>query len=123
MAEDKDNIHNITLGEIDQGDLILHANRELAKIVKDIADPNKVATAKRQLNIVIEFKPDKRRTAASVKYTVTSKPATHIANESDIYIGKDPATGEAIAKPYVPNQQRMPFKESDDQIGDEKPAN
>ncbi len=43
-----------------------------------------------------------------MKYTVTSKPATHAESESDIYLGKD-NLGEPIAKPWIPNQQKMPF--------------
>lgn len=112
-----DNVNNLTLGEIDQGDLVLHANREIAKIVKDIADPNKIAVKERELNIKVKFKPNKQRSAATVKYSVSSKPAGHVESESDIYLGKD-SLGEPIAKPYVPNQQRIPFGETDEELND-----
>lgn len=106
------NQENITLGEIDQGKLVLHANRELKRIIADIADPNKKATTSRELQINVKFTPNKQRSAATVKFTVKSKPATHIETESEIYLGKD-KLGEPIAKPWVPNQQDMPF------VGDE----
>lgn len=112
-----DNINNLTLGEIDQGDLVLHANREIAKIIRDIADPNKIAVKERELSIKVTFKPNKQRSAATLKYSVTSKPAGHVQSESDIYLGKD-SLGEPIAKPWVSNQQRMPFVESDEEIGE-----
>lgn len=116
-----DNVNNLTLGEIDQGDLVLHANREISKIIRDIADPNKIAVKERELNIKVKFKPNKQRSAATVKYSVSSKPAGHVESESDIYLGKD-SLGEPIAKPWVPNQQRMPFAERDDEIGDDVAA-
>lgn len=105
---------NLTIGEIDEGNLILHANRELIKIIRDIADPNKVATKERTLNITVRFKPNKQRNAASVKYVVTSKVATHAETESDIYLGKD-KLGEPIAAPHLTNRQDLPFAENDEQ--------
>lgn len=118
VTDSQDSMHNITLGEIDQGHLILQANRELAKIVRDIADPNKLAEKPRELVIKLVFKPNKQRSAAAVVYTVTHKPATHPPSESDIYMGKDPATGEPIAKPYVPNQQNL-FSGPETEDGDD----
>lgn len=106
------NLENITLGEIDEGNLVLLANRELLKVVRDIADPNKVATAERQIVITLKIAPNKQRSAATVKHTVTSKMAPYPPSESDIYLGKD-GLGEPIAKPHVVNQQRMPFPDED----------
>ena len=101
---------NLKLKEIDRGNLMLQADREIARIIRDIADPNKQAEKERKVVITLKFKPNKRRDAASVKYVVTSHPATHIETESDIYIGKD-TLGEPIAKPWMPNQTDIPFEE------------
>lgn len=97
---------NITLGEIDNGNLVLQVNSELAKIIRDIADPNKQATKTREVNLKISFKPAKSRKEATLEYLVTSKPSVHIVSESTIFLGKD-ANGDPIAKPYVPNQQNL----------------
>lgn len=116
------NYDNLTLGEIDQGDLVLHANREIAKIIRDIADPNKQAQKERTLMIQVKFKPNKQRSAAAIKYAVSHKPAGHIEVESDIYLGKD-SLGEPIAKPWVPNQQAIPFSAETDDMDDSAAAN
>ncbi len=97
---------NITLGEIDNGNLVLQVNSELAKIIRDIADPNKQATKTREVNLKISFKPSKTRKEAALEYLVTSKPSVHIVSESTIFLGKD-ANGDPIAKPFVPNQQTI----------------
>src|SRR4051812_29516580 len=92
---------NLTLDEVNQGEVMMRANRELARIIKDIADPNKVAVSDRELVIKLKFKPNKQRSAATVKCSVSHKPGAYVEQEGDIYLGVDKATGEAIAKPYV----------------------
>jgi hypothetical protein len=104
------NQDNLTLGEIDQGNLILRSNKAIADVIRDIADPNKQATKPREVTVKIKFTPEKSRKAAEVSYSVSSKPAPHVESKSDIYLGKD-SLGEPIAKPWLPNQQEMPFVE------------
>ena len=113
--QDKSTNDNLVLSEIDQGNLVAQINREMRKMVTDIADPNKAATKERSVSGTIKFKPNKQRSAAAVTYAVSSKPAPYAASEeSDIYLGKD-TLGEPIARPHIPNQQRMPFAEESDE--------
>jgi hypothetical protein len=98
---------NLTVGEIDRGYLVEQINEYLAKIVVDIADPNKEPTKKRTVDVKITFSPSKSRREAEVSYLVTLKPSTHVERKSTIYMGKA-EDGSPIAKPYVPNQAILP---------------
>ncbi|MEQ1762554.1 MAG: hypothetical protein ABL984_05330 [Pyrinomonadaceae bacterium] len=101
------NDNNLQLVEIDNGDMVRYANRELAKVIRDIADPNKKATMAREMTIKIKFKPNKARNAADLSYNVTSKMANYEENDdTQIYLGRD-KLGEPIAKTYQPNQTEM----------------
>lgn len=118
-----DENNNITLGEIDNGNVVLQVNEYLKQLVADIADPNKKATKPRSVNLSITFAPSKSRREAEVSYNVSLKPGPHVEREkSVIYIGKA-KDGTPIAKPYVPNQPVIPgvedafnAKEDDEQL-------
>jgi len=101
------NDSNLTVGEIDGGRLILHINREIEKVVRDIADPNKQPKKKREVVVKIAFAPSQSRRDAEVSYTVTAKPAPHVESKTTVYLGKN-SQGEIIAKPWVPDQPAFP---------------
>jgi hypothetical protein len=99
---------NITLGEIDNGSVILQCDEYLKQIVADVADVNKKPTKPRELILKVVFLPSKSRREMEVAYSVSMKPGPHVDREKTVlYLGKA-KDGTPIAKPFVPNQMTIP---------------
>lgn len=75
---------------------------EMSKIIDNILDPNTEPTAKRKLNLTIEFKPDANRQVISVVTTAKSTlcPTNPVA--TSLFITGD-EQGEVTAVEMVPN--------------------
>lgn len=109
-----DSLNNefLTATNINNGRLVQHIDEQIKRIVEDIADPNTVPTAKREINVKISFAPSKSRREAKVEYQVTSKLAAPEKEDSYIYVGK--VGGRAVASNQHINQQVLPNLDSTD---------
>jgi len=92
-------------------------DQTLDKVLEDILDPNKKATAPRKVTLTLNIKPteDRRMAATSISVAATLGPRTPY--DSIIFI--DRKDGKAIAAERDPNQRRL-F--NDEQEVDTKPA-
>jgi hypothetical protein len=103
---------NLTLEDLDGGNVALQITEVLRDAVRDIADPDKKATKPRIVTATIILAPSKSRREAEVSYQVTLKPSVHADREKTvIYLGKD-KEGNPIAKPWIPNQGVLPGVEN-----------
>jgi hypothetical protein len=101
-------LQNVTLGELDGGNVILQCNEYLKDIITDIADVNKKAGKVRELVLKVAFVPSKSRRECEVSYHVSMKPGPHVDREkTTLYIGKQ-KDGTPIATVFLPNQQTIP---------------
>lgn len=75
---------------------------EMSRVIDNILDPNTEPTAKRKLNLTIEFKPDANRQVISVITTAKSSlcPTNPVA--TSLFITGD-EQGEVTAVEMVPN--------------------
>lgn len=81
---------------------------ELAKVLANIVDPNTVPTAKREITLKLEVKPDKSRDLGAVSVSVQSKlaPAEKLGTRVFISMTK----GGPVATENNPNQLRLPME-------------
>ena len=79
------------------GSFTAQVNREIAKVMENIQDPNTDATAKRRVTVVIEFKANENRdfVAAGVQAKSTLAPA--LGAVTALNVGKDLSTGQVDA--------------------------
>ncbi len=89
----------ITFDSIGNGELAAMFQMELAKIGKNILDPNTDPEAVRSMSINIRFKPGKNGTIASV-YDIKSKLAGPKKSETVFLIGQDAHTGRIEMSEY-----------------------
>ena len=66
-------MREITLGTLQNGKVTDLFDEELRKVMDNIADENTVPDATRKIKIVLAIKPDKTRSIATTKVTVTSE--------------------------------------------------
>ncbi len=115
---------NITLEDLDGGNVVLQVTELLRDAVRDIADPDKKATKPRVITLTITLSPSKSRREAEVLYHGVLRPANHVDREKTIiYLGKG-KDGQPIAKPYIPNQPVIPgvenaFNAKEDDVDEE----
>lgn len=69
---------------------------ELAKVIKNIADPNTDSAKTRSIDIKISFKPNKNRNMAAITVAAKSSIAPAAPLEISMMIGVE-ADGEAVA--------------------------
>lgn len=97
----------IDLNEFACGAMSEQMNIELAKVLKNIADPNTDHKTKRKLVLTLTFKTDESRDMTVVDVKTQSKLAPPKALNTKILIGQDFETGQIIGKEYkkqVPGQ-------------------
>ncbi len=97
MKNDKNSILDMALGSVKE-----RADYEMSRIIENITDVNTSATKKRQLQIIIDFKPDAERQTLSVETTVKSKIEPLAPISSALYVTPD-ENGELYAVEMVPN--------------------
>ena len=98
---------NIDLNKLGNGALQSRFNREMEKVVKNMKDPNTSYKDTRKITIVLTFKQDEERNAASCLVEVNSKLAKTKSFETNFGIGQDLKNGQYIAKEYnnqIPGQ-------------------
>lgn len=98
----------IDLNKIANGALLEMANREMKKILENIADPNTKESAKRSLTITLTFEPSKGRDVASTDIQVKSKLVPRNGASTNFIIGEDSngVTGGEM-KSNIPGQLYM----------------
>lgn len=82
--------------------------RELQEVLKNIADPNTPADARRKIVIEFVFSPGKTREVADVEFRCTSKIAPTAAVSGTIFLSK--RHGSVLAFARDPRQEEM-FKQ------------
>lgn len=75
---------------------------EMSRVIDNILDPNTEPTAKRKLNLTIEFKPDANRQVISVITTAKSTLCPTNPVSTSLFITGD-EQGEVTAVEMVPN--------------------
>lgn len=65
----------LSVENINGGRLARHINEHIKDVIADILDPNKPATARREVTITIGFKPSKSRREAEIDYVAKAKLA------------------------------------------------
>ena len=78
------------------------ADYEMSRVIDNILDPNTEPTAKRKLNLTIEFKPDANRQVISVITTAKSTLCPTNPVSTSLFITGD-EQGEVTAVEMVPN--------------------
>lgn len=95
MSEVKENLI-IDLNGFAEGALLQKVNKEAAKVMQNIHDPNTDFKTKRTLTITIEFNPDVKRQEADVDFKVVSKLAPEVGGSSKMVLGM--VDGKVVGK-------------------------
>jgi hypothetical protein len=107
-------IEHIAVENINGGRLALHINEQIKRLIADVIDPNKPATAKRTLQVTIDVLPSKSRREAKVSYGLGLKLAAPAKEEAYINIGR--VGGEPFASNQLIEEQPLPFQDEQDGI-------
>jgi hypothetical protein len=102
----KPDLQPLNIGSIAHGALLELFEIEIAKISRNIADPNAEATAVRKLTIEIRFKPEGDRRAVEVTSGAKSTLASVPRHISKAWLGKD-ADGNAYMLDSDPRQDLL----------------
>lgn len=94
------NIGNICGGSVDE-----RFGRELAEVMKNIADLNTNPTAKRKITLEFVITPGHTREVAEVEFRCTSKLAPASSQKSNMFISKRMGSVQAYARD--PRQEEM----------------
>ena len=100
-AEEKINLSN--LGDGAANELF---ERELDRVLKDILDPNTEATAQREINLKLLFKPDDERDLGATGIKVSSKLAGSRVFVTKVAFGRD-KSGHVEAREIFSGQQTL----------------
>lgn len=101
------------LDELMDGALTERFNREMARVLENVFDPNTNPKAKRQIQITVDIVPDERRQAAKFSVDVKSKVAAPVPIAQMVFLDRDDegnVTAEEITR-QVPGQIDMDGKE------------
>lgn len=90
-------MNHINLEEFANGAFTQQINRELQKVTENIQDPNTEATAKRRINVAIEFKPNESRNFVTTGVQAKSTLAPALGAVTAMNMGKNLKTGEVEA--------------------------
>lgn len=97
----------ISLSEFAGGALQEKFDREFAKVIENMQDPNTPFSKERGITINISFRQNELRDDAKLEISVKSKLASVIPVKTNLAMGKDLKTGEAMVKEYgkqIPGQ-------------------
>jgi hypothetical protein len=85
-----------------RGAIMERIDYEMQKIIDNILDPNTKSTAKRKLQLVVEFQPDDNRQTIAVSSTVKSALCPTNPVSTALFISGEDGDG-VIAVEMVPN--------------------
>jgi hypothetical protein len=96
----------INIGNICDGALVEAFEVELAKVIKNIMDPNTEAKAKRSITMTVDFHPKDDRVQINVESEVKTRLAGLVPANSRIFVAKD-AEGVLYALDEDPRQMHI----------------
>ena len=100
-AEEKISLNNLGNGAANE-----LFERELDRVLKDILDPNTEATAQREINLKLIFKPDDERDLGATGIKVASKLAGSRVFVTKVAFGRD-KVGHVEAREIFSGQQTL----------------
>ena len=101
---------SITLASIAGGALEEKFQVELEKVLENIDDPN-AADGKREINLKISFKPNKKSSAMDIVIKTSCTLQPDIAVETMAFLGKKGARLKAFE--HNPDQFKLPMQEGE----------
>lgn len=109
----------VTLITLNRGAAVEVFQNELAKVLANIADPNTEASASREIDLKVKFKPSENRKEAEIEIESKVKLAQQRKARSRIFFGKvegepaaiqvDPNQGSLFDKPLTPGTNVSQF--------------
>lgn len=118
MADDE-KLNTLNLTNICGGAAAEIFERELERVLKNIADINTVAEAKRSITLEFAFHPFESRTGATVHLSCKSKLVSMPVYKGNVFLGRK--DGKVIGLPEDPRQEKL-FKPSEEDDDEEKPS-
>ena len=103
MTENIGGYKIVTLDNLDGGQVVALFDREIKRVLENIADQNTPAAAMRTVTISIKIKPDEKREQGSVKISAKSTLADVAPSDSIIVFNFDGKDVTAYQSP-PPNQ-------------------
>ena len=97
--------YDVGLDTLARGRLPALFEREKARILENILDPNTDATAKRQIVVTITFEPSADRRTLTNTVRAVSKLAPTLPESSTAYIGR--RDGQPVAVTFDPGQNDL----------------
>lgn len=94
----------ITLANLGGGAAVAKFEQELAKLAKNIMDPNTDAEVARTVTLTVTVKPSKDRNWAGIKISAIAKLAPNVAYTTRAFVGLDHASGKVVICEDNPNQ-------------------
>lgn len=88
----------VAIDTIAGGAVVQQFNYALAKVLKNIEDPNTPATDVREITVKIKIKPDGTREIAAASVKVTEKLAGLIATNAPIYLVEEHGKLKALER-------------------------
>jgi hypothetical protein len=110
--ENNPEVEKLSVANINGGRLAAHINEHINDVMEDVIDPNKPATARREITVTIGFVPSKSRREAKIEYKVTAKLAGMEKEESFCNVRK--IGGKAVASVEHIEQQELTFTSEED---------
>ncbi len=103
--DNSENLEYLSVANINGGRLMDHINEHIKDVMADVIDPNKPATARREITVKIGFAPIKSRREADIDYVVTAKMAAMEKEKTHCNVrkigGKAFASNEHIEQPEL----------------------
>lgn len=100
----------INLEELAGGAFAEKVNEAIMQVAENIQNPNTDATARRKVQVVLTFAPNKTRQMVNTTISVTTKLAPTEAIDTQIVMGTDLRTGKVEIAEYdgqIKGQQRL----------------
>lgn len=99
---------DLRVEDIANGALEERLQEEIERAVANILDPNTDALKVRKVKLELAIKPNKDRSMCAITISTSSTLASPVPVSTDIFIGKDPRTGEIGVTEINPKQHVLP---------------
>lgn len=114
MTKTEGPLENVSLAELGNGAAVELFGAELERVLKNIADPNTEAEAKRQIVVKVTMKPNEDRDVVTTLIDVRAKLAPAKPHGTVLFTGRD-RSGEFRA---IERNQRDMFEDVDGELVD-----
>ncbi len=102
-----ENYEHLSVTNIGNGRCADHINERIKDVIADILDPNKPATAVREVTVKIKFIPSKSRRESKIEYAAAAKLAT--MEKEEAYCNVRKIGGQPFASVEHIEQQELSF--------------